>query len=85
METIAGKAITMYTLTDCSTGKNYTLADRYELENKLNELFDRDGNAYTDTETGESHSIGEVVDDLMRKLGHEYAGDEEACLNITIE
>lgn len=73
----------MYILTDDSLNETYRPADKYELEDKLNEIFDRDENAYTD-ENGTGHTIGEVIDDLMRKLGHEYVGEEEACLNITI-
>ena len=73
----------MYTLTDNSTAATFDIADRFDLEDKLNELFDRDEYAYTDDELND-HTIGEVIDDLIAKLGREYTGGEEACLNITI-
>lgn len=76
----------MYTLTDNTTGIVYELDDIHTLEEKLDGLFDRDAFSYEDAETGEEHTIGEIIDDLITKHRRgEYAGDEEAALNVTIE
>lgn len=75
----------MLTLTDNSTNKVYRFDDKYDLEDTLYVLFDLSAYAYTDDE-GEDHVIGEVIDSLVDKLNRgEYCGNEEACLNITIE
>lgn len=74
----------MYKLTDNISDKTYDDLDRYDLEDKLNEIFDRDAHAYKDSDYID-HTIGEVIDDLLRKLDRNDPTDnEEACLNIVI-
>lgn len=76
----------MYTIADYTTDKTITVEDKYELEDKLNAMFDRDAFAYEDRETGEDHTIGEVIDQLVEAINRgEYAGDYTAALNIGIE
>lgn len=75
----------MYTLTDNTTGIVYELDTIWDLEEKLDTLFDRAAYAYTG-EDGADHTVGEVIDGLISKHNQgEYAGGEEACLNVTIE
>lgn len=70
----------MFTITDYSTDKAYEAADRFDLEDRLNGLFDRDAEACEGT------TVGEVIDELVAKVvAHEYRGNEESTLNIHIE
>ncbi|KAA8828687.1 hypothetical protein [Bifidobacterium tissieri] len=75
----------MWTLTDNITTDVYTFSDKYDLEDKLYELFDLYAYAYDDAD-GNGHTIKEVIDSLVDKLNRgEYPGVEEAALNITIK
>lgn len=77
--------MTTYNLTDTTTGSTYEDLDIVDLEEKLNTLFDRSQFAYENPE-GVDHTIGEVIDQLILKTaGHEYTGEEEATLSVTIE
>ena len=73
----------MITFTDAA-GDTFTVADRYELEDKLNELIDRDAWGWDDHETGEPHTLGEAIDDLTVKLGYDSIEGLEALLGISI-
>lgn len=68
-----------YIITDLSTDKTYDAADRFDLEDALNAIFDRDERA------GDSLTIGDVIDALVAKVAAgEYSGEEEAALNVSV-
>lgn len=70
---------TAYIITDLSTDKTYDAADRFDLEDALNAIFDRDERA------GDSLTIGDVIDALVAKVAAgEYSGEEEAVLNVSV-
>lgn len=74
-----------YIIDDLSTNTTYDAADRFDLENTLNDIFARDETVYKDLDDN-TNTIGEIIDELVKKvIGREYTGDEEAFLNVTIQ
>ena len=63
----------MFIINDHSDGRTYECEDRFDLEEKLGEIFDTD-----------EEGVSESIDFISRNAGREYTGDHEAFLNIDV-
>lgn len=64
----------MYIVTDNALMETFEVEDRFELEDKLRELFDL-----------EQEGVEEAIEHLCANIGHGYVGDDEDVLNVSVE
>lgn len=68
----------MFTINDHSAGKTYECEDRFDLEEKLHELFD----GFEEDVEGTDEAVEAIIRGINRR---EYTGDYEQFLGISIE